>query len=271
MSLSFLLLGLATIPGAVAPAGIHSTLRRTCVGNACAGITDPRAFVDKIRGIFSAQRSSTTAAHSFSPAARPARMATALVAEADSWSAWGEDYPPPSLSPASHPPRHSPSLQASAMATHPHRTPHPPSTAPPKRCPRCYGHHSNVAICRGRPVPGVTAGVNQSPSMPPNLDPTHPSAPCAYHSSHRGSARHTNSECARSSSAPPPKRARSFPSQGARGRARSSAMATGVRFSEEETGEQAAVWQPRAPSQAEMSFASDDQGDLEWEGDHYPV
>jgi hypothetical protein len=88
MSLSLLLLGLATIPGAVAPAGIHSTLRRTCVGNACAGITDPRAFVDKVRGIFSAQRSSTTAAHSFSPAGRPARMATALVAEASRWSAW---------------------------------------------------------------------------------------------------------------------------------------------------------------------------------------
>jgi hypothetical protein len=98
-------------------------------------------------------------------------------------------------------------------------TQRPPSTPPPRRCPRCYGHHSSAGICRGRPVPGVTPGANQSPSMPSSLDASHPSAPCAYHSSFRGQARHTNSECSRSSSGSPSKRPRNSPSPGGRSQA----------------------------------------------------
>jgi hypothetical protein len=170
--------------------------------------------------------------------------------------------------PHTSPPRQSglelDSTDAVVLATRTRHLQRPPTTPPPTRCPRCYGHHSNAAICRGRPVPGVTPGGNESPTMPPALDATHPSAPCTYHSSFRGPARHTNSECSRSPSGSPSKRHRGSPSQGTRdqggrrGRVLGAAMVA-------EAGSVAGdpVWQPHSPTQA-AGWASDDLSNLDW-------
>jgi hypothetical protein len=222
----------------------------------------PREFVDKVRGIFTAQRASTTAAHSFSPSAHAQRTTTtAHVAEAALWRELAEnDFMPDST-------------RAHVLAAPARPTQRPPSTPPPRRCPRCYGHHSSAGVCRGRPVPGVTPGANQSPSMPSSLDATHPSAPCAYHSSFRGQARHTNSECSRSSSGSPSKRPRNSPSPGGRyqadhrGQVRGSAMVAEAwpgRPAPSEPSPGDAVWQPTPQGQVGSGWASDDQGDLDW-------
>jgi hypothetical protein len=71
LSISMLLSGLASVPGATNTAGIFSSLRSTCKGEACADITDPRAFVDKVRQLFTAQEASAKAASSRSSRSQP--------------------------------------------------------------------------------------------------------------------------------------------------------------------------------------------------------
>jgi hypothetical protein len=90
MSISILLSGLACVPGATSPAGIYSSLRATCKGQECSGITDPRAFVDKVRQLFTAQEASATAARLLAGSAPPTRSASAHVADVVEWPGWPE-------------------------------------------------------------------------------------------------------------------------------------------------------------------------------------
>jgi hypothetical protein len=210
MSTSLLLLGLATTPGAVTAAGIHSTLRASCTGDQCVGITDPRALVDRIRSIFSARAASSAAASFVSGAPLAAQAHVAAAAE----PVYHEDVfaAAPTVAPA--PWQHQfgdsaylPEMQTAAMVARTF-TPRmrPPATAPPARCPRCFGNHPNIADCRGRPVPGVTAGPGQAPMLPAHLDALHPSAPCSFHSNPHRAATHTNAECNRPTAYPTQKR-----------------------------------------------------------------
>jgi hypothetical protein len=277
---------LASVPGTTSTAGIFNSLRSTCKGQACADITDPRAFVDKVRQLFTAQEASAKAASSRSSRAPPTRAASAHVADAAEWHGCPDGFPPsvhteprsfyaPTAWPSHTDHLHHPPAHAEILATHAQRSPHPPSHPPPRRCPRCLGQHAGET-CRGRHVPGVGRAMHRSPNTLSTGSSRDPSAPCFMHSSPLRQAQHTNAECRPQSAAtPPPKRLRasphtrssphirSSPSHATRGRAHGSAMVADAHSRHPDE-----VWQQH-PAQGWEEPDGDYQGDLAWpEGQH---
>ena len=202
--LAILLLGLANVPGACSPAGIHMHLRKDAKTNAAGTIvlagnlSDPRGLIDYVRKWHQKVEQSSRASKTLEKS-RPKRATAAAALTSPPASAWAFDDtqhdtntrelgyfydPPPAVTeqpwPASPPTTHS-----SALPVH---------TDKPGPCAKCGAAH-HLKDCRGRFVPGGPEGVGARA----------PDAPCVRHSyAGRPPATHTNAQCSLPPDAPDP-------------------------------------------------------------------